>query len=375
MRINGVWIGWGLDDWSHNVDGSDNDPTVRKAKKYMRAMFASYAGTLEDTNKFDQHMYDVVCLMQDKLVARPMNATKLTVGSFVRGALDLPTQLAMGFKKPVPNLLRPIIFTVEGHMSNMFIGPSAGCAEILQNQGVCWWKPVFYDCLSLPFKNKSGVEALVDMLLRNEIEGPPVDINNPDGPKVMWPFPSGTSWGIDGFSQGAMVVSEFMEQEVLNPNGRCHFRLKDFKRGKGIGNPRREFRKMAPWNDNPPDIDTQGIMGDMNGKGTFITTGTEIADKWAENANDGDMFGVNKRDAAGMDKTAVAKIVTENSWIGGDAAIFARVMNIFGNVTAGAFNAIKATVSAIIFLAKNPNPHYATVAEPGDIEWMRGVAS
>lgn len=370
MRVNGVWVGWGLGDWSRNPDGTDNDPTVRNAKKYMRAMFKSYAGWLADTNAYDQQMYDTVCTMQDKLVERPMNQYKLTVGSFIRGTLDLQTQQAMGFKK-VQNRSRPIIFTVEGHMSNMFVGPSAGCAETLQNQGVCWWKPVWYDCLGLPFKNKSGVEALVQQFLRNEIEGPPIDPNNPDGPKVMWPFPPGTPWGITGFSQGGMVVSEFMEQEVLNPKGRCHFRLKDFKRGMGIGNPRREYRKMCAWNDNPPPRDTGGIMDHL-----FVTTGTELEGKWEENANDKDMFAVNGRDDnASKDKTAIAKIITEGKFFGGQATIFARVLAIFGNVPAGAMGAFKAAFDAILFLARNPNPHYTTVAEPGDIEWMRGVAA
>ena len=371
MKINGVWVGWGLGDWSHHPDGRDNDPTVRRAKAYMRAMFRSYAGNLADTNKFDEQMYDVVCMMQDKLVARPMNSYKLVEGRFIRGVLDLPTQLAMGFKKPVPGVAkRPIIFTVEGHLSNMFVGPAASCAETLQNQGVCWWKPVWYDCASLPFKNKSGVDSLVDQLRRNDIEGPPIDMNKPDGPKVMWPFPIGTPWGIEGFSQGGMIVSEFMQQHVLPTNGVLHFRLNDFKRGLGIGNPRREFGKMAPWNDNPPPRDTGGIMDKL-----FVTTGTPIADRWQENANDRDMFAVNGTDAASKNKTAIAKIITENSWFGGQAAIFARVLAIFGNVPAEAVGVLKASISAIMFLASNPNPHYTTIAEPGDIEWMRGVRS
>lgn len=371
MQLNGVWIGWGLGDWSHNPDNSDRDPTVRKAKAYMRAMFRSYAGRLADTNRFDQQMYDVVCIMQDKLVAKPMNSYRLTTGKFNRGVLDLPTQLAMGFKKPVPGVAtRPIIFSVEGHMSNMFVGPSAGAAETVQNEGKCWWKPVWYNCTALPFDNRSGVEALVTMFLGSQIEGPPIDPNNPDGSKVMWPFSPGTPWGITGFSQGGMVVAEFMEQEVLNPKGRCHFRLKDFKRGMGIGNPRRERGKMCPWNDNPPPSDTGGIMDHL-----FVTTGTVIEDKWEENANNGDWFAVNGSDDAAKTKTAIAKIVTENKWFGGQATIFARVMSILGNVPAGTYGAVKAAIQGIMFLASNPNPHYGTVAEPGDIEWMRGVAS
>lgn len=366
-RINGVWIGWMLGDWSHNFDGTDADPTVRRAKAYMRAMFRSYAGGLADTNKFDQQMQDVVGIMQDKLVARPMTSVVLRPGNFIHGVLDLPTQQAMGFKKLVFTL--PIIFTVEGHLSDMFVGPAASNAQILEAQHVCHAKPVAYASGDLPFNNKSGVEALVKMFQGNAIEGPPADPRNPDGPKIMWPFPVGTNWGVVGFSQGAMVVSDFMRSEVLAPTGRCHNRLASFRRGLGIGNPFRERGKMCRWNDNPPPADTGGIMDKL-----FVTTGTVIADRWEENANDGDMFACNGTDQAAKDKTAIAKIITQNGW-GGTAGIFARVLALFGNPVGEGFAAIKAAFDAIIFLARNPNPHYSTVAEPGDIEFMRGVGA
>jgi len=376
MEINGVWVGWGLGDWSRNPDGTDRDNTVRRAKKYMRAMFRSYAGGLADSNKFDQQMYDVVCIMQDRLVDRPMNEYSLVQGNFIRGVLDLPTQLAMGFRKPIhqqkPNVAvtRPIIFSVEGHMSDMFFGPAAGTAENVQNRGLCWWKPVWYNSTALPFDNKSGVEALVAMCVGHWVEGPPVDPNNPDGPKVMWDFRPGTSWGITGFSQGAMVISEFMEQEVLNPNGRCHFRLKDFKRGLAIGNPRREKGKLCSWAVKQLNKTSSGIM-DRD----FVTTGTEIENKWAENAHEGDMFADSPEGEVGEYQTAIAKIITENSWFGGQATIFAKVMLLLGNVPAQMINVVKAIISAILFLARNPNPHYSTVVEAGDIEWMKGVAA
>src|SRR6185312_13468373 len=107
----------------------------------------------------------------------------------------------------------------------------------------------------------------------------------------------------------------------------------------------------------------------------FDTTGTLLEGRWAENANVGDMFAQNTNDKAGLDKAAIAKIVTENSWIGGPAALFSRVLALLGNVPADAIPAIKAIISAVMFAASNPNPHYSTVAEPGDIEWMRGVAA
>lgn len=252
---------------------------------------------------------------------------------------------------------KPIIFTVEGHLSNMFAGPCASNAETLQRQGVCYWQPIGYDCGALPFNNASGIRELARLVGAHRMDN-------------GTPFPPGTPWGIAGFSQGAMIVSDFMAQYVLPPSAPLHWRLKDFRRGLALGNPRREFGRCAPWADNPPPADTGGIMDRL-----FVTTGTAIQDRWAENANRGDMFAENRNDAAGKNKTAIAKIVTENSWVGGPAALLSRILALFANVPAESIALIRSIASALIFLASNPNPHYSTVAEPGDVEWMRGVAA
>jgi len=331
-------------------------------------MYRSYAGHLADNNKFDQELYEVVQEMQRRYV----ESGRLVAGVYVPGVLDLPTQQVCGFKKRAKIL--PIIFTVEGHMSNMFFGPAASNAETLQNRGLCHWKPFGYINNDIPFHNKQPILDLAYMIGQDAIEGPPIDINNPDGPKFMWPFPNGTNWGIIGFSRGSMITSDLMANHVLPDNGSLHWRLPSFKRGLALGNPRREFGKCAQWADNPPPLNTGGIMGEGDsGKGTFVTTGTAIQDRWAENANVGDMFAQNTRDNTGLMKTAIAKIITESSFWGGQAAVFARVLAFFGNPTGQLFSDLKAAFEAIWFLAKNPNPHYTTVAEPGDIEWMKGV--
>ena len=184
------------------------------------------------------------------------------------------------------------------------------------------------------------------------------------------PFPPGTPWGIIGFSQGAMIVSDFMQQYILS--GPLNWRLQDFRRGLCFGNPRREKNKECGWAKNPVKPNTEGIMGKDR---LFVTTGTPIADKWAEHANHGDMFAENGEDEEGQDKTAIARIITENSWAGGQTALLARVLKLLGNPVGESLPAIMAAVSAIMFLAANPNPHYSTVADPGDIEFMRGVGS
>jgi hypothetical protein len=254
-------------------------------------------------------------------------------------------------------LALPVIFTVEGHMSNLWFGPTASVASTLQSQGVCYWQPIGYDQNALPFNNKSGVTELVRLVGATTLD---------DGT----PFPPGTPWGIVGFSQGSMIVSEFMAQHVLA--GDLNWRLKDFKRGLCFGNPRRETNKECGWAANPVKAGTEGIMGKG---GLFITTGTPIEKLWAEHANHGDMFAENAEDQEGLNKTAIARIITENAWTGGQVGILARVLKLLGNPMGEAIPAIAAAVSALMFLAANPNPHYSTVAAPGDIEWMRGVAA
>ena len=88
MRINGVWVGWGLGD------NSTGDFTVQRAKAFMRNKFGSYAGHLADTNLFDQQMFDAMVEMQNRYVA----SGQLAIGKFIRGALDLETQYVMGFR-------------------------------------------------------------------------------------------------------------------------------------------------------------------------------------------------------------------------------------------------------------------------------------
>lgn len=255
-------------------------------------------------------------------------------------------------------LAQPVIFTVEGHQSNMWFGPCADNARRLQQEGVAYWQPVGYESNKLPFDNPSGVRELANLIGSTSL---------PDGT----PFPAGTPFGGISFSQGAMVWSDFVGQQVLPAGASLHWRLPDLKRSLCLGNPRREFGKCVPWSPKPPPANTGGIMVHRE----FVTTGTPLEGRHVENCNNGDLFSVNTNDKAGWDKEAIAKIITENSWIGGDAAIFARIVKLIGNVPSEAIPAIMALISAIKFLASNPNPHYSTIAEPGDVEFMRGVAA
>ncbi|AAN07954.1 endolysin [Mycobacterium phage Che9d] len=357
MKLNGVYVGLGE---------GDRSPVIVELKALLKRKFTPARNTLDDSDLFTSALTAEVKRVQDVYTREG----KPGAPHYIPGIVNLEFKYDVGLLKR-PDPVKPIIFTVEGHMSNMFFGPCASTASQLEQEGVCHWKPVGdWDTTALPFKNHTGVEALYRQLSRHEIEGPPVDPNNPNGPKVMWPFPPGTPWGGIGFSQGAMVWCEFIWKYVLPVNAPLHYRLADFRRGLMFGNPRRAKDAICAWAIDPPDAGTSGIMQHK----LFDAVALGIGDRWAENANDDDMFAEVSDNAAGRDQTAIARIITENSWVGGPTAILTRVLSLFGNPVGEGLGIVMALFDAIMFLAANPNPHYSTFATPGDVEWMRGVA-
>lgn len=350
MYLSGQYVGLGQGDVS---------PEVGKLKALLKKKFTPARNALDDGNLFTPALTAEVIRVQG--VYR--SEGKPGAPHYIPGVVNVEFKYDVGLLPRPPKVL-PIIFTQEGHMSVWDIGPTATTASTLEQQGVCHWKPIGdWNTTALPF-DQSGVEAWRRQLSRNEIEGPIID-----GRQIMWPFPPGTPWGGIGFSRGAKDFSDFMAKHVIPANAPLHYRLKDFKRGLAFGNPRRAKDAIAPWALDPPDPGTHGIMDKL-----FDANALGIGDRWAENANDDDMFAEVDDDGAGKNQTAIAKIVTENGW-GGSAGIFARVLKIFGNPVGEGFQAVKAIFDAVMFLAKNPNPHYTTYATPGDIEWMRGVAA
>lgn len=338
MKVGGVWVGWGLGDWSHHPDGSDRDDTVRRAKAFMRRKFSSYAGHLADTNKFDKEMHDAVWEMQ----RRYFESGKLHPPT---GILDLDTQVVMGFKKPIPKA-RPVIFTIEGHMSNMWIGPCAETARILEGQGVCRWQPVGYNSASLPF-DKSAQNEFRRLLSDTGL------------------LPPGTGWGMVIYSRGGIAGSEVFMNDILPVHGSLHWRLKDLKRVVAFGNPWRERDKIAPWiptNVRPKD-GTQGISDQRMER---------TPDFWMEVAKTGDIYAENTVDDAGENKTAIYKIV-QNEWWGGPDSIFMQVFEVATSPITETIAIIKAITSGIMF-AVNTSPHAGFDLGPV-IEHMRGVAA
>lgn len=204
-------------------------------------------------------------------------------------------------------LAKPIIFTVEGHMSNMFAGPCAFTAKALEDEKRAHWQPVGYDTTRMPFNNQSGVDELSRLLGLTILDN-------------GTPFPSGTPWEMIIFSQGGIVGCKTFMQHILPENGKLHWRLKDLKGVVAFGNPYREKGVVAPWIPDPPKADRQGVS-DVR----MVNT----PEYWREVARSGDLYTDNQSEGdRALFKTMIYKIVAEGSFSGGKAGFLARVIDL-----------------------------------------------
>lgn len=235
---------------------------------------------------------------------------KLKAGEVIPGVINLSFKYAVGYLKK--DKLLPLHFSVEGHLSNMWVGPAAHIGNVLRAEERALHFPTGYDNAKLPFNNKSGVESLRQRFAATEFR---LD----DGTVIK--FPAGTPTTVSCFSQGAMVWVEFYRQ-YLAPGKPLHWRLKDLRAVISIGSPYRQKGLVADWITNPPAADRQGIM-----PADQLMTDTPWW--WLELANRKDLYTDNESTGeAGLYKTAVAKIVTQNSWSGGPAGMLARILDL-----------------------------------------------
>src|SRR5687768_5129477 len=130
------WVGWGP---------GDDDIKVREIKRFLNRKFTwvrNWQPPLDDTTFYDENLTVVVGQMQ------------ANYGLPVTGIMDYTTQVKCGFFKPIvvtgPDK-RPIFITVEGHMADPFIGPSAFIARDLEKMGLVWHQPIVYNNRKLPF--------------------------------------------------------------------------------------------------------------------------------------------------------------------------------------------------------------------------------
>lgn len=255
-----------------------------------------------------------------------------------------------GLNIPVP-AAKPIIFTVEGHMSNMFVGPAYYTAKALEDEGLVHVQPIGYDNTALPFHSQTGVDELVRLLDAQVLD---------DGT----PFPVGTPFGICGFSEGSIVIGRTYMEHLRPTAGRVHYRLKDFKRAIAFGDPLRAKDHCAPWVPDPPKKGTQGIA-DVRLE--------DPPDFWVSHSRTGDLYSENPDNEVGLNRTSIYRIVAESKWSGSEASMWERILDLAKDPADGVVDIALAIAGGAKFVT-NMSPHGAYDLGPC-VDWMRGVAA
>lgn len=333
------WVGWQV-----GMSG----PTVKTAKEILRRKYRSYAGGLDDGEYFGADLKAVLAEYQ-----RRRNSERWTPPLRTDGILDYNTQDSLGMIAHAP--VKPIMFTVEGHMSNMFAGPVADTAAALEREGLCRHQPIGYNCTALPFDNESGVKELARLV----------------GSTVMdngVPFLPGTPWALGGFSQGGIVISYFYF-DYLAPGKPLNWRLADLRGVLAYGNPCRQTGHVAPWARSwVTKTGTHGLDPYRRfGVPGYPTTPAN----WMEVYRGGDIFAENGSDKASAVKAAVYQAVMAD-FFSNPFSLAAQIADLFATPIPEIMAIIMAIISGVTFLADNPSPHYSPYNISGGIDWMRG---
>lgn len=286
-----------------------------------------------------------------------VNELQRRLGLPVTGIFDQATADAAGYK--IRPSVKPIMFTVEGHSSDMLIGPVAATAEQLESEGRCHHQPIGYNAGALPFDNASGVNELARLVGSNVMDN-------------GVPFPAGTPWSLAGFSQGGIVVSYFYFDH-LAPGKDLNWRLKDLRGVLAYGNPCRQTDSVAPWMPSTK----KGTHGLDPYRRFGLPSYPIKPDNWIDVYREGDIFADNGDDRESGYKASIYEAVMSD-FTSNPYSLAAELVELFkdGVSDIGAlFNDILGIIMAIIsgasFLADNPNPHYSPFDIGGGIDWMR----
>lgn len=291
MRLNGVYVGLGEGDVSDEV-ASITDFIIRKWDRFDNVL-------TRGNRLFTTQLKLVIAELQGIYKA---NGT--LTEPHIPGVVNLATKFAIGYLKK--EVLLPLYFSAEGHMSDMNVGPVAHIGHVLHAEGRALHFPTWYVNNTIPFKTRTGITELARRV------GQTVQDN---GVK----FPAGTPWGLGGFSEGGLLISKFY-LEYLQPGQPLHWRLKDLRGVICCGSPYREKGVVAEWVPDPPAPDRQGIS-DVRLSNTPWW--------WKEVARTGDLYTDNQSEGdAALFKTMVYKIVAEGSFSGGQAGFLARVIDL-----------------------------------------------
>ncbi|PQM51839.1 hypothetical protein C5U48_13020 [Mycolicibacter virginiensis] len=331
----GEWIGWGL---------GDVDPKVAEIQSFLARKYSNRAGWLVATGTYDQATADVVAGLQD-YYGVPTTAE-------TRGVFNWDTQKATGFVKPTTKLL-PLAFTVEGHLSDMWRGPAADTAAILEKEGRVIHRPTGYNNGAIPFDNLSGEIELARRVGQTVQD---------DGVK----FPAGTPFFVFAFSQGAMIATDFLIHHLTD--GDLAWRAKDCLGFLLYGNPSRDKGAVAPWSRaqaGPPENAGMEPIARLDLLG--IKPMFPVMNVYRR----GDIFADNEPGIAGQIKAALYLAIGRGDIFSNPFSVCAQIAAAFTVPVDYVMGAFQAMVSGVGFLGARPNPHYDPFDITGGLDWAR----
>lgn len=319
--VTGAYVGLG--------EGDSSDE-IAKIKARLKKKYTPARNTLDDGPVFTPAMTTEVKREQ----AIFQTEGKLKAGNYIPGVINLDTKYAMGYLKR-PDKPKPIVFTVEGHMSNMWIGPAAAIGEEMEAEGLAVHQPIGYLNTALPFKSDTGVDELTRFL-------------NADRLDTGYPFPETLPWYLLGFSEGSIVTGRIWLHKLrpARAGTRLAKRRDMLRRAISFGDPYREKNVCAEWVPDPPKTDTQGISEERL---------DDTPSWWKPHSRTGDLYSENPDNEAGLYRTSIYKIAAEGSWSGGPAGMLARIMDLL-TPTDDIIPVFKAIIGGVLFLG-NMGPH------------------
>ncbi|WP_205876927.1 peptidoglycan-binding protein [Mycobacterium camsae] len=360
---NGQWMGLGVGD-------VDNPDTPRDAPNWnaIRLLTAK----LHDKYQWARDLGVVAQPNYDELVARAVEQfcqrTGLPISRDPNGRVvaNLAVRQRLG-SYPAPGAddrvrsgsarVLPIMFTVEGHKSDMFYGPVADTATQLEGEGLCRHQPIGYHNAAFPFDNASGENELARLV----------------GATVMdngVPFPAGTKWVLGIFSQGAIVGFDFW-MDHLAPGKPLEWREADLLGVLAYGNPCRQTDSIAPWATGW--LKKTGTHG-LDPYRRFGLPGFPVKpDNWMDVYREGDIFAENGDNDASKAKAAVYQAVARGDFFSDPMSLAFQISTLFSRPEREIYAIIEAIISGVVFLKDKPNPHYSPYDISGGVSWVRSL--
>lgn len=251
----------------------------------------------------------------------------------------------------------PIMFTVEGHASDMFFGPVADTATQLENEGHCHHQPIGYNNGAIPFDNRSGENELARLVGATRMDN-------------GVPFPVGTKWVLGIFSQGAIIGFDFFA-DYLAPGKPLAWRTPDLLGVLAYGNPCRQTDSIAPW---AVDLITKPGTHGLDPYHRFGLPGFPAKpDNWMDVYREGDIFAENGDDEGSQYKAAVYQAVARGDFLSDPFSLAFKICQMFGTPIPEVLGMINAIISGVVFLGDQPNPHYSPYDITGGLNWVRNL--